>query len=240
MDGSHFDDFTKALLKGLSRRRLVLSLAAGALSLVGNAGAEARACSSTGSVCRENANCCTGFCGAKNATGRRTCQCTTPANCPIPGACHKATCVAGLCRTVVTTGVPCDDGNACTLNTTCATDGRCRGVPKSCPDADACHTGVCEARTGECGNVQKTNGAVCTALCLTGTGSCQAGQCQGVPKTCAEVECQTGVCDATTGNCSYTPKQNGTDCHGGFACEDGVCPCTGCGEHGGGGGGGGS
>jgi hypothetical protein len=37
--------------------------------------------------------------------------CRVDADCPDPGACHQATCDAGVCRAVVIAGAACDDGD---------------------------------------------------------------------------------------------------------------------------------
>jgi hypothetical protein len=247
VDGHRFDGLARSLAS-LSRRDVLKwlagAVAAGSVGLGRQDQAAAQVCRATGRVCGKDKHCCSGFCGPKNATGRRTCQCRTAADCPASGACHAATCTDGLCTVAVTAGAACDDGNPCTENDVCTADGHCRGVPKSCPDPDQCHTGVCDPKTGACASTPKANGAACTAPCITG-GACQNGLCQGTPATCPEIECQTGVCDATTGNCSYTPMDDYTGCGGdpsgeGPICIRGECVCVyghnGCLGHGGGGG----
>jgi hypothetical protein len=57
VDGSRFDALTKSLTGPGTRRRLIGGLVASGLGLAGWRSAEARTCSGTGTVCRENANC---------------------------------------------------------------------------------------------------------------------------------------------------------------------------------------
>jgi hypothetical protein len=76
MDGSRFDSLTRSLAVSGSRRRLLGGFAAGALGLVGLREVDA-ACRNVGLICRENANCCSGYCGPKDKTGRRRCAVRT-------------------------------------------------------------------------------------------------------------------------------------------------------------------
>ncbi|HEY7034765.1 MAG TPA: hypothetical protein VH482_25725 [Thermomicrobiales bacterium] len=122
MDGSRFDALTRLLSIAGSRRRLIAGLAAGAFGLVGAERAEAVACRTPGSLCRENANCCSGVCGPKDRTGRRTCRCRTGADCAAAGASPQRLCADGLC-------VACPSGDVCA-----------GGV---CPPGDVCAGGAC-------------------------------------------------------------------------------------------------
>ena len=74
MDDRSFDAFARSFARSSRRRlakRLLGGTAAGLLGLVG-ADAAAATCRRPGDVCRENANCCSGSCGPKDRTGRRT------------------------------------------------------------------------------------------------------------------------------------------------------------------------
>src|SRR5262249_59390006 len=100
-------------------------------------------------------------------------------------------------------GTTCDDGNACTQNTTC-TGGVCGGgTTTTCTALDQCHdVGVCNPLNGVCSNPAKTNGTTCNADssgCTQGD-SCQAGTCTAGPvpacTTPPDAQCQNaaGVC----------------------------------------------
>jgi hypothetical protein len=101
MDDSRFDALARSLVAPGSRRRLLAGLAAGALGVIGVGPAGARTCSRNGLVCREHASCCSGYCGPKDAIGRRRCAappCTPgggPCNLFNPGACCSQVCVNG-------------------------------------------------------------------------------------------------------------------------------------------------
>lgn len=88
MDASRFDSLTRNLATSSTRRRILASLAAGVLGLARTDWTGARACASRGAVCRESANCCSGLCGDRDATGRRRCICRP----------DKVLYPAGVCR----------------------------------------------------------------------------------------------------------------------------------------------
>ena len=81
MDGKRFNELTKALASGQSRRGVVRGLAGGlvasALGLVGrDKEVSARAKTGPGHICREHANCVEGiFCLKDPVTRRRKCTC---------------------------------------------------------------------------------------------------------------------------------------------------------------------
>src|SRR5689334_14412758 len=96
MDDLRFDCFVQSLAQSGSRRRLLTTCAAAALSLAGFKRASAVACRPAGAVCREHANCCSRECGAKNARGRRLCacrggDCTEPTTTSTTTATHAPT-----------------------------------------------------------------------------------------------------------------------------------------------------
>lgn len=76
MDDSKFDALTKSLSR-VSSRRAALRASVGALiaSVTVTHAADAAVCRPTGSICRKDADCCDGTCGAADATGRRRCGC---------------------------------------------------------------------------------------------------------------------------------------------------------------------
>jgi uncharacterized protein YndB with AHSA1/START domain len=96
MEGQRFDDMARAFADGISRRvalrRAGAAVMGAALALAGRTRDGAAACRGADSVCRENANCCSGVCGPKNQTGRRTCTCDAGET-----LCYDKCCPIGAC-----------------------------------------------------------------------------------------------------------------------------------------------
>lgn len=148
-------------------------------------------------------------------------------SCPAD-TCRKGTCtLSGCAQTPVISG-PCDDGNACTVGTTCNLFGNCAGgTNKSCADGDACTTDACEPTTGECSNTPTPDPLCCNtpADCADDGVACTTASCLG--NTCAHVPddalcpggpCRTAACTAT--GCVQTLTPNA-------ACDDGNACTTG-------------
>lgn len=80
MEGSRFDDLSKAVARVRTRRGLlrVLAVAVGGV-VVGATGLSrsdaAVTCRHGGGVCRKGADCCSGACLPSDQTGRRRCSC---------------------------------------------------------------------------------------------------------------------------------------------------------------------
>jgi hypothetical protein len=73
MDGSRFDSLTRSFAQSGSRRRLLGGMIAGTLGLIGLNEAVAAECRTDGRTCRENANCCSGYCSPPGDRHRRLC-----------------------------------------------------------------------------------------------------------------------------------------------------------------------
>ncbi len=73
MDASRFDALARSLATIRSRRRLLGSLAAGALGLLVPGRADAARCRKDSHTCSKHAHCCSRFCGDQGRTRRRTC-----------------------------------------------------------------------------------------------------------------------------------------------------------------------
>lgn len=144
MDGNRFDSLARTLAERGSRRRLIGGLVAGALGLAGLDRAGARTCTGLGSICREHAGCCSGFCGPKDRTGRRRCQCDAAADCPPPPVCHVATCTNGTCAVAVAADrapcTPADGGPGACRGTTCVP---CLEGGTVCDGWDTCAATCC-------------------------------------------------------------------------------------------------
>ncbi|HXC51118.1 MAG TPA: hypothetical protein VN634_09565, partial [Candidatus Limnocylindrales bacterium] len=139
-------------------------------------------------------------------------ECTTDA-CICPGV----ECFTVFCGHTPRPGnPPCDDGNGCTLNETCNSDGNCSSN-NVIPDGNTCQ------QDDLCG----------------GTGICGNGFCQGDPADCSnffegEGPCEEGVCNPQTQQCELVPDADGTQCSVGEGfcsgygeCDTGEClPAT--------------
>src|ERR1043166_9796974 len=103
----------------------------------------------------------------------------------------------------------------------------CIGLQLDCT-GDQCHNpGICDPGTGQCTN-PKPNGTVCNDgnLCTTGD-QCVGGACTGTPVDCsAGDQCHNaGTCDPVNGQCTNSPKPNGSPCNDGLFCTNpDTCP----------------
>ncbi len=132
MDGSRVDDLTRAAASSPSRRALLAAALGGiATALLGNRADAAPVKRGIGEICRKGGDCVSGYCGAKDRTGRQYCGCATAAECPLPSApCAAATCVQGVCGT----GGFKAAGTVCHASThLCDPDTVCTGSSTDCP-----------------------------------------------------------------------------------------------------------
>ncbi len=110
MDAHRFDNLTRSLAEGVTRRRVLLGLAGGALAgaaaLLGRSPVKADGCKGEGKACKKDEQCCSGLVctpptdAGSTAKSASTCQPPTP-TCGGFGqpCCDSATCDAGLtCR----------------------------------------------------------------------------------------------------------------------------------------------
>ncbi len=121
---------------------------------------------------------------------------------------------------------PCDDGDACTANDTCAA-GTCHsGPPRNCDDSNLCTDDSCDPATG-CVHVDNTpscdDGNACTTdLCLRYLG------CVHVNNTdpCDDGNACTTIDSCLNGSCQSGPRRL---CDDGDVCTDDSCdPSVGC------------
>ncbi len=144
------------------------------------------------------------------------------------GACDDVTCERGVCS----------DG-ACTNPSTCDLDSDCLGgyectAAGSCVAEFPCET-TDECPSGACINGACVNPTSCeeNSDCIPGFG-CEDNVC--VEDTCAQVECDRGVCAVDSGECVNaevcTNATEGTDCVDGFVClaQECVDEATFCGQ----------
>jgi hypothetical protein len=166
--------------------------------------------------CTTGETCSGGLCGGGTT---RTCDdsdvCTDDACDPATGECTNTPNTAG-----------CDDGDPCTVGDVCASGTCTTGAPRDCTALDDdCNTGACNATSGTCYAVPVSDGAPCDDgdVCTTGE-QCSAGTCTGAtPVDCSALDdqCNTGVCNATSGSCVAVPLSTGTVCNDGVSCTTG-------------------
>jgi len=184
---------------------------------------------SDGDNCTNNDICVSGVC--KGTTKKcPTDQCNS-------GVCDKKT---GFCTKVYKSGT-CSDSDKCTESDKCTKQsngvGICKGAQKSCY-GDQCNTSTCDASTGLCKKTLKAgvcfDGLLCTYndTCTKQTDG--SGKCVGTTKTCTSDQCNTTVCDSTTGLCKKTYKtgycSDGDNCTVSDTCvkqSDGSGKCVG-------------
>ena len=165
-------------------------------------------------------------------------------------ACIKNTCdpVTGNCNPKPgAEGKPCEDGSACTLDTSCS-NGECLGKTISCDDGNQCTADTCLALKG-CQHGQKNcdDGNKCTLdSCEKGGGKClHAAAAAGaacdaddngctINDHCADGACKAGVaavCDAKAAPCKLQLCQSvsktsfqciDADAADGALCDDGL------------------
>ncbi len=210
MEPQRFDALTRSFVDFGSRRRLLGGLVGAALAgLPGRV--FARRCTANGHVCREHANCCSGFCSARNRLRRRTCApCASGITCgsiccpPETVGCTSQTLPNGT----VLVGCLCPSGlnyererNACVDCSVCRPRlGCCAPFGRECGEELPCCSGVCDRGTCRCAGLGEG--------CDEQYDCCEGG-------ACVEGTCQQGVND---GIC-----QTSADCGPAFTCIGGEC-----------------
>jgi len=110
-------------------------------------------------------------------------------------------------------GIPCDDGDACTVGDTCygADGGVCKGDDIPCDDEELCTDDWCDSETG-C--VFDYNSAPCDDEdpCTLGD-HCNEGQCAGEPVAC---DCETDL--------DCIQLEDGDLCNGTLVCDTSSVP----------------
>jgi hypothetical protein len=142
--------------------------------------------------------------------------------------CPSTPCISNSCSGATPTcnplSVPCNDGNACTVDTCSDVAGGCVFTLVVCA-ADACNSNGCLPATGQC-NPQPIpcndgdpctldscvigSGCVYTPIVCTGdacnTNTCVGGQCVPAAIPCNDGNpCTTDTCSTSSGGCVYTP-----------------------------------
>ena len=208
MDSQQFDDLTRALATGSSRRKVLKGLFAGVAGAVGLrrvTPANAATCRNLGEACRNDSSCCSGqglFCDTVGTTGAQRCECDLSqgfVNCG--GQCFSTNCPAGATFSCAG-GCQCPSGSEL-----CGATGSERCFV-TCPTGQTRNPTTCAC---ECPSSQE----LCNGACVT---SCAGGQ---VLVNCV-CQCPTGTttCIPTGGTAQCT-----TNCTGGQV-FNGSCQCV--------------
>lgn len=126
-------------------------------------------------------------------------------------------------------GSTCNDRSACTVNDRCL-GGKCVGNTLLCND-NQCMEGTCDKVKG-CVYKNKEDDSPCSdgSEC-TVNDVCYNGQCTaGILKDCSSFanECNSGICDSSSGQCISMPVLNGTTCNKAVdICEEPNSKCYG-------------
>ena len=137
--------------------------------------------------------------------------------------CGSAVCnsTTGECDILFSVGPWCDDGNACTFNDVCTSEG-CLGSPKDCDDYNDCTLDECHAPDGTCTHTLIEGHCLLDELCYT----------DGyVYPYRPYFPCWS--CDVATSTISWTPMPDGTSCDdndlctSNDACDINTGMCTG-------------
>ncbi len=176
-------------------------------------------CNADDNPCTVADTCKDGVCNKGNAK-----PCASGQPC-VAGACSIVT---GKCKFTDKDGLPCNDGDACSVQEACKGE-TCKGKPLGCNDGKDCTIDSCDKVKG-CDHKPRT-GACSDGNKCTKADECVAGTCVGlsiaVTKDCNDGSvCTLDGCNKQTG-CTHTPQAgactDGNACTQGDACKNGKC-----------------
>ncbi|HEU5076585.1 MAG TPA: MYXO-CTERM sorting domain-containing protein [Polyangiaceae bacterium] len=194
-------------------------------------GTAAGACGTDGSAC---VNCDDGeACDGAEQCEAGSCVDGTPLECDDNNPCTEDSCdeVTG-CENDVDVTRTCSDGDGCTTDDECHTDGSCAGTPVTCDDGNDCTEDSCDEGLCAFAPANDTeacdDGSSCTVLTV-----CDAGECVSAsPEVCHDTSnpCKTSSCgEDGLGTCmeinreDATPCDDGNPCTTDDSCQAGVC-----------------
>lgn len=192
--------------------------------------------------CTTNADCNDGLaCTTDVCTDAGICAWTlNSGSCFIGGRCFaaNATNPASACQacqpaantfswTTLSDGAPCDAGDLCVVNATCAA-GVCEGESLACEDGNDCTENACDPSLG-CVFTPLADGVACDdGNACTLDDVCLAGTCSPGENPCDDGNpCTTNGCVAETGECTSefntNPCETGNACTVNDVCSEGEC-----------------
>jgi len=149
MDGTRFDDLTRALGAGTSRRRVLRSLAGGAVaSLAGVWGARGAEARGIDEACFADGECDSGICSRPRGRRRGKCAARAPRACAVEGT--EFVCNDAEARTVCGFGSgsvgDCYCGLTAEGTPACLEEASCPDFDNGCAGSEECLPGfVCSA-----------------------------------------------------------------------------------------------
>jgi hypothetical protein len=182
VDGSRFDDLTRALTQARSRRSLLRAAAgaaiAGALSVAGAGSSAAASKRTIGQICRKHGDCANDVCGPKDRRGRQYCCAPEPVETTCATICGPSVNNCGL--TVDCNG---NNGDSCQTGSECSSgtceNGVCTGLPiySACSLDCQCDSNICSEYYLSCIICAQAPGQ-CTRDIECCSGSCNLGEDQ--------------------------------------------------------------
>lgn len=247
MDGQRFDDLTRLIGTGRSRRGVLRLIGGGLAAAVGLGGARQAGaqdkCLSEGSACFFDEECCDGFnCDGGFCAG---CQ-SSGANCEFDeDCCGLLVCAGNVCaETCNVTDEPCGLGVDCCVGWFCNGLSVCEPTPFVCGeegdlckgDGTCCEGHFCNPEDARCkliepictaeGEMCETDAECCAGICCGN--ACHAIECCiedenpndrcADGETCFEGICETPMCAVEGDSCASS-----AECCKDLACIDGTC-----------------
>jgi hypothetical protein len=246
MDQQRFDDLTRAMAAGTTRRRALkvfggLAAGIGAMRFADRS-ALAGGCEEEGNACASEADCCQGlFCSNFVCSSAEICG-VAGDPCPVDfSAGVRATLTPDCC-----TGFVCGLGGVCV--SICAEEGDGCETSDDCCEDLVCSEGVCvvPALCAEEGGSCEGDADCCEGICCAG--SCRNIECcideEDPNARCPEgTSCFEGICDEVICGGEGAACDDSSECCGELVCYKGTCAVPrddddddhdGGGEHGGG------
>ena len=148
---------------------------------------------------------------------------------PLPDCDDGDDCTDDFCDSLIgcdhaDNTAPCDDGNACTSNDTCA-GGVCGGAALNCDDGNVCTDDSCNPAVG-CEHTDNAEPCDDNHPCTDGD-VCAGGVCAGTPiPDCIECTGAQGMAAGTLNECDDANGCTDDSCQGGVCVfDDNAAPC---------------